>query len=590
METSTNQTRVLATIPAFEFVLDDTNNGNKWKSWLRSFEIFTKANKIDGDEKFNWLLHCAGQKVQDIFHTLPEEVQNVQRGPLANGYNPFESDDYSEAVMKLSHFFEPKKNTSFERHVFRQMKQDQNEGIDSFVLKLREQADKCDFDDQLEENVKDQITTECKSNKLRRKILERADYKLKDVMHQARVLEAVDKQQKLYEPNGTSEEKPTKDDPKVTDTDKPNTEVCKIESKRFGRRGINASTWNGPCGRCGMKGHKANDEKCPARGKECAKCGAKDHFARCCFSRFTKSSMQGQPKRKNENTDDYEKQQPKIPKIETVPINMIDKIIDQDQTNEEFEDVFALDTQTTDNKIWCKIGNVETHVVVDSGSRYNVVDRQSWLELKNKNIETIHRQKDVDIGFNAYGGTKLKFLGMFKASIETAGVKTVANFYVADEVGKCLLGFETALALKILKIGHDINAIDNKTKNGEFTKIKNVLIDIPLKPDVRGVVQPYRRTPVPLEQAVVKKVDQMLSDGIIERVKGVSKWVSPIVVTPKGNGVRICVDMRRANEAVQRENYPMPTLDDFLPHLEGATTFSKLDVEQAYHQVDDNKF
>lgn len=62
--------------------------------------------------------------------------------------------------------------------------------------------------------------------------------------------------------------------------------------------------------------------------------------------------------------------------------------------------------------------------------------------------------------------------------------------------------------------------------------------------------------------------------------------MSPLVVAPKGeNDVRICVDMRRANEAVERENHPLPTMDDFQPHLSDATVFSKIDVTQAYHQV-----
>lgn len=579
-----NQNRVLATIPAFEFELDDPDNSNKWKSWLRGFEIFTKANKITSDdEKFNWLLHCAGQKVQDIYHTLPEEPKEVQRGPLLSGYNPFETNEYSEAVLKLRHFFEPKQNTSFERHVFRQMQQNKTEGIDSFVIRLREQADRCGFDNQLEENIKDQITTGCKSNLLRRKILEKADCKLDEVLSRARILESVEKQQKLFELKATAPEgktsNETANDEKVNDIEKTSA-VCKIEtSNRLNR----FSRSSGPCGRCGYKGHKANDEKCPARGKECAKCGSKDHFARRCFSRFTKS--EGQFKRKIESQIEGEKPA-KFVKTETVPINMIEKVVSQSQAIDEFADVFALDTQSADNKVWCKVGNVEAQVVVDSGSRYNVIDRQTWAELKSKNIETLHRQKEVDIGFNAYGGTKLKFLGMFKARIEAGNEETIAKFYVADEMGKFLLGYETAFALKVLKIGQ-VNTI-NSALSPEFGKIKDVVIEIPLKPDVKGVVQPYRRTPVPLEQMVASKIDQMLNDGIIEKVNGVSKWVSPMVVTPKGNDIRICIDMRRANEAVERENYPMPTLDDFLPHLEGATTFSKLDVAQAFHQVDDD--
>jgi len=74
--------------------------------------------------------------------------------------------------------------------------------------------------------------------------------------------------------------------------------------------------------------------------------------------------------------------------------------------------------------------------------------------------------------------------------------------------------------------------------------------------------------------------------GIIEKVKGASRWVSPMVVIPKDADIRICVDMRCANKAVKRENYPLPTIEDFLPHLGKGKVFTKLDVKNAFHQVE----
>jgi len=40
---------------------------------------------------------------------------------------------------------------------------------------------------------------------------------------------------------------------------------------------------------------------------------------------------------------------------------------------------------------------------------------------------------------------------------------------------------------------------------------------------------------------------------IIERAEGPTSWVSPIVVAPKKTGIRICVDMRAANQVIERE-------------------------------------
>ena len=64
-------------------------------------------------------------------------------------------------------------------------------------------------------------------------------------------------------------------------------------------------------------------------------------------------------------------------------------------------------------------------------------------------------------------------------------------------------------------------------------------------------------------------------------------WVSPIVVVPKKDGGdRICVDMRVANEVIQRVRHPMPTVDDDSFDLNGARYFTKLDLSQAYHQLE----
>ena len=50
--------------------------------------------------------------------------------------------------------------------------------------------------------------------------------------------------------------------------------------------------------------------------------------------------------------------------------------------------------------------------------------------------------------------------------------------------------------------------------------------------------------------------------------------------------MRICVDMRRANEAIQREKLPIPTVDEVLKEMNGSTVFSKLDMNMGFHQIE----
>ena len=60
-----------------------------------------------------------------------------------------------------------------------------------------------------------------------------------------------------------------------------------------------------------------------------------------------------------------------------------------------------------------------------------------------------------------------------------------------------------------------------------------------------------------------------------------------MVIVPKKNGaVRICVDLKPLNTSIQREVHPLPTVDETLAQLPGATVFSKLDANSAWFLAD----
>ena len=56
------------------------------------------------------------------------------------------------------------------------------------------------------------------------------------------------------------------------------------------------------------------------------------------------------------------------------------------------------------------------------------------------------------------------------------------------------------------------------------------------------------------ETRLRRKIEELVAMDIIEPVEGPTPWVSPVVVVPKQNDeIRLCLDMRRANEAIVRE-------------------------------------
>ena len=96
-------------------------------------------------------------------------------------------------------------------------------------------------------------------------------------------------------------------------------------------------------------------------------------------------------------------------------------------------------------------------------------------------------------------------------------------------------------------------------------------------------LMPYK-IPHAKEAAVDEEIDRLLEQGIIKPTT--SPWAFPVVlVTKPDKSLRMCVDYRRLNEITESDSYPLPIIEDLISDLGNSTTFSQIDLIQAYHQV-----
>ena len=65
-----------------------------------------------------------------------------------------------------------------------------------------------------------------------------------------------------------------------------------------------------------------------------------------------------------------------------------------------------------------------------------------------------------------------------------------------------------------------------------------------------------------------------------------SKWISPMVVHKNKQGrIRICIDLRKLNDAFLHDPFPTPFTDEVLENVGGQESYSFTDGFSSYHQI-----
>lgn len=466
---------------------------------------------------------------------------------------------FKTLVKKLNDHFSPEQNSTFERHLFRNIKPENGEIFSKFLLRVRQQAAKCSFGstkiETTEINLKDKLIDSWAPVELKKKLLEK-ERSLDEVIELCWVHEQVATQStvmnQIYAEPGPS-----------------HTYVNKVDAK---------FKQTNECGRYGKTDHGATDTTCPAR------CEVVGHFAAKC--RTT-----GQ-KRPNKTWKEGNNKQPRNT-VNHVEVNDSQEEGDRnpDDTGKIF-DCFRVEKNPRDSEVASKdemigytVGGIELTMLIDSGSKVNIINGEDWENLTEKQATIWDLTDNIGNTLKPYASGSIEVSQKFQSTITVEGrQEIIATFYVIKGGDVSLIGRDTAKRLGILKLGLNVNAME---ETGEFPKIKGVKVRLTINPTVKAVKQPLRRIPITVEKAVEQKLEEPLRKGIIEKVSEPSDWISPIVIAFKPNGdIRICVDMRRANEAIKRGNYPLPTFKGFMTKLKGARYFTRLDLLNAYHQME----
>ena len=117
--------------------------------------------------------------------------------------------------------------------------------------------------------------------------------------------------------------------------------------------------------------------------------------------------------------------------------------------------------------------------------------------------------------------------------------------------------------------------------------LKGTTAKIYVDPEATPKFMKARPVPYALKAKVELELDRLQRENIISPVD-FSEWAAPIVPVVKQDGsVRICGDYKgTVNQVSKLDNYPIPKTKDLLATLGGGNKFTKLDMSQAYQQLE----
>ena len=122
-----------------------------------------------------------------------------------------------------------------------------------------------------------------------------------------------------------------------------------------------------------------------------------------------------------------------------------------------------------------------------------------------------------------------------------------------------------------------------------------------LKPNVKPTRHAPRQVPIHLQEAFHQEIQNLEHLGILEPVKEVTEWVNSFVIMEKKVPVdssnahspqhsvqkklRICLDPRDLNEALECEPYYTRSIEEILGKFHGMTQFTIADFNKGYWMV-----
>ncbi|XP_031571846.1 uncharacterized protein K02A2.6-like [Actinia tenebrosa] len=338
------------------------------------------------------------------------------------------------------------------------------------------------------------------------------------------------------------------------------------------------------CYRCGSKDHNSN--RCRFRNATCYNCGKQGHIRPVCKSKLSSKDAEGASQRNRRNND-----------------KNVRALHEED--HDEYKDVGSLklhDLGTSkDDVIWVtpKIEDKEIKMELDTGAAVSVIP---WSTFREHYQERLLKRTKVQL--KTYSGEKITPRGVAQVKVTYNQQEKQLPLYVVETRGPALFGRdwlkEIALDWKNIRVLNKARGVSNTpitvtdlrkkyadVFEGQLGKLTSRKARITLKEGATPKFCKARQVPYALKPKVEEAIRDLENKGVLTKTEW-SEWATPVVPVLKSDGsVRLCGDFKvTVNPQIQAEQYPLPRIEDLFANLAGGQKFSKIDLKQAYHQME----
>ncbi|KAG8174243.1 hypothetical protein JTE90_025808 [Oedothorax gibbosus] len=362
----------------------------------------------------------------------------------------------------------------------------------------------------------------------------------------------------------------------------------KMQGQKGGPSTSSSNSDNGSCYCCGEKNHRS--PACKFNKSTCHACGKIGHLARVCLSRG----------RANQRNSNFAKQT-----NTSRSANQRVHQVENDSSEEEATPVYELFSVSTVAgappafQVKVKIEGIHATMEVDTGAPVTIVP---FAFFRNHESVFAPLQK-TSMKLRSFTRHELEIAGTTNVTVEYKNQRKLLPLVVVHQSSVMLMGRSWIRDLGVLKDLEDqlfTNAIqeskqslkDILEKHNELFadglgKVKNVQVHLKKIADPTPRFFKARPVPYAYRVKVEQEIDRFLELGALEPVQ-YSDWATPVVPVLKSNGnVRLCGDFKlTVNVATELKCYPLPNVEDLFARLSGGVTFSKIDLSDAYCQLE----